>query len=164
MIHITQYVSLYWWFNIVICHALVRVYVYTVFQTTVFTLDKSQTITHCYIILLTTSITCSLHLWRFYDTVIDMCLICSIVNSYVYIYIRLSVSVTCFLLFEALVEDWHVKRVTSWTKVFIKMIPNRLFHFVHIYRGIFNTLIRSIVFMAKLKHLINTVGILNKPV
>jgi len=47
----------------------------------------------------------TLNLWRFYDTVIDMCLICSIVNLYVYMYIRLSVSVTCFLLFEALVED-----------------------------------------------------------
>ena len=32
-------------------------------------------------------------------------------------YIRLSVRVTCFLLFEALVEDWHVKRVASWNIV-----------------------------------------------
>jgi len=47
----------------------------------------------------------TLNLWRFYDTVIDMCLICSNVNLYVYMYIRLSVRVTCFLLFEALVED-----------------------------------------------------------
>ena len=37
--------------------------------------------------------------------VIEMCLICYIVNLYVYMYICLSVSVICFLLFEALVED-----------------------------------------------------------
>jgi len=47
----------------------------------------------------------SLNMWRFYDTVIYMYLICSTVNLYVYMYIRLSVSVICFLLFEALVED-----------------------------------------------------------
>ena len=60
----------------------------------------------------------TLNVWWFYDTVIDMCFICSIVNFCVYMYIRLSVSVTCFLLFEAFVEDWHVKRVASWNKVF----------------------------------------------
>jgi len=92
----------------------------------VFTLDVSQTIAYkCYILILTTRIQFlyTLKWWRFYDTVIekDMCLICSIVNLYVYMYIRLSVSVTCFLLFEALVEDWHVKRVASWNKVFISI-------------------------------------------
>jgi len=35
----------------------------------------------------------TLNLWRFYDTVIDMCLICPIVNLYVYMYIRLPVCV-----------------------------------------------------------------------
>ena len=70
-------------------------------------LDKSQTIAYCYIIPLTTRIEVmyALNLWRFYETVIDMCLLCSIVNVNVYMYVRLSVSVTCFLLFEALVEN-----------------------------------------------------------
>ena len=56
-------------------------------------------------------------MWRFYDTVIDMCLLCSIVILYVYTFV--SLCVTCFLLFEALMEDWHAKRVASWIKVFI---------------------------------------------
>jgi len=47
----------------------------------------------------------TLNLWQIYDTIIDMCLIRSIGNLYVYVYIRLSVNVTCFLFCEALVED-----------------------------------------------------------
>ena len=48
---------------------------------------KSQTITYtCYTIPLTARIQFlyTLNLWQFYDTVIDMCLLCSIVNVYVY--------------------------------------------------------------------------------
>ena len=37
-------------------------------------------------------------------------------------YIRVWVSVTRFLLFEALVEDWHVKQVAYWNKAFIIVI------------------------------------------
>ena len=82
-------------------------------------MDKYQTITYYYIIFLTARIQFlyTLNMWLFYDTVINMCLTYSIVNLYVYMYIRLSVRVTCFLLFEALVEDWHVKRVASWNIV-----------------------------------------------
>ena len=44
----------------------------------------------------------------------------------IYMYVSLSISVTYFLLFEALVADWHVKQVASWNKVFniIVIIPN----------------------------------------
>ena len=37
-------------------------------------------------------------------------------------YIRVWVSVTRFLLFEARVDDWHVKQVAYWNKVFIIVI------------------------------------------
>ena len=56
---------------------------------------------------------------RFYVAVIHICLL---VSMCIHVHTFVSLCVYCFLMFEDLTEDWLVKWVASWNKVYI-VIP-----------------------------------------